>query len=145
MDAGHIRVGCEAYIVRNDALLLGKRGNVFGAGTWALPGGHLEHLERADEGLIRELEEELGLIVLPHHLRILALTDDVEPQTRVHYLHITFAVDIGEQEPEHKEKEACEEWSWFMLSALPVNIFAPHAKIFETIRQSNIYAPRLVK
>ncbi len=47
-----IQVGCEAYILRNGKLLLGKRGKVAGEGTWALPGGHLEYMERANEGII---------------------------------------------------------------------------------------------
>lgn len=58
MGKAQIKIGCEAYITRKGKLLLGLRKNTFGAGTWALPGGHLEFLERADECLSRELKEE---------------------------------------------------------------------------------------
>jgi len=108
----YTKIGCEAYIVRDGKILLGKRGNVFGKGTWAMPGGHLKHLERADAGLIREMDEEMGLMVQPFELKLLALTDDLSPDANTHYVHITFAVNIGDQEPNLQEPGACEAWRW---------------------------------
>jgi len=35
-------IGINVFVVRDKKLLLGKRKNVYGAGTWGLPGGHLE-------------------------------------------------------------------------------------------------------
>ncbi len=64
-----VLIGCEAYIVKNGQIFLGKRGNVYGSGTWALPGGHLEHMERADECLARELKEEMGGYSRPCYIR----------------------------------------------------------------------------
>lgn len=136
-----VLIGCEAYIVKNGQIFLGKRGNVYGSGTWALPGGHLEHMERADECLARELKEEMGVTVDPATFELLALTDDLQPENNVHYIHITFKVDIGDQIPEICEPEMCEEWRWFALEAIPENIFAPHQKIFKTVASKNCYNP----
>ncbi len=130
-------IGCEAYIVRRGQLLLGLRKNVFGAGTWALPGGHLEFMSRADATVARELAEETGLLVDPVNLSLLALTDDLDPDKRSHYIHLTFAADIGDQEPQLREPEACAEWRWFSLRQLPDNIFPPHQKIL-----ANLASPR---
>lgn len=114
--------------------MLGKRGNVYGAGTWALPGGHLENLERVDECIMRELKEEMGIVVDPAQVKLLALSDDIQPENSTHYIHITFTVDIGDAEPRLLEPEACEEWGWFPVDAIPENIFPPHVKIFDTIK-----------
>lgn len=138
----YAKIGCEAYIVRDGQILLGKRGNVTGQGTWALPGGHLEHLERADACLIREMNEEMGLVVAPTALRLIALTDDLEPSLTSHYVHITFAVNIGDQEPQLLEPDACDEWRWFPVGDMPSEIFRPHAKILHTIRSGQVYAPQ---
>lgn len=134
-----MHIGCEAYIVRDGQILLGKRGNVYGKGTWALPGGHLEFLERADDCLVRELKEEMGLSLQTSALTLLALTDDLQPDGESHAVHITFTVELGDQEPKLLEPEACDEWKWFPINALPENIFPPHRKIFNTVTSKSIY------
>jgi 8-oxo-dGTP diphosphatase len=135
-----IEVGVEAYIVRDNQVLFGKRKNVYGAGTWGLPGGRIEFMERADTAIIRELEEETGVKIEPANLSLLALTDDPQPQNQAHHLHITFKVDIGGQSPIVREPEACEAWSWFPLAQLPAALFPPHKKILATIDGGQPYA-----
>ncbi|HUG35584.1 MAG TPA: NUDIX domain-containing protein [Candidatus Limnocylindrales bacterium] len=49
-----------AIIERGDHILLARRGAPPYAGTWDLPGGFLEAGEHPDQGLRRELAEELG-------------------------------------------------------------------------------------
>jgi 8-oxo-dGTP diphosphatase len=134
-----IKIGCEAYIRRNNKILLGKRGNVYGSGTWALPGGHLEYLERADQCLARELDEEMGIEVDTSEFKLLAICDDLQPENNIHYIHITYTVDIGDLEPQLLEPDACEEWRWFDVNDFPANIFPPHKKIFETIHHGEPY------
>lgn len=62
-ETDHIKVGIEAFMVKNGQLLLGMRKNVVGDGEWALPEGHLEQGEALVERLVRELKEELGIKV----------------------------------------------------------------------------------
>lgn len=135
----YTKIGCEAYIIRNNQLLMGLRGRVHGEGTWALPGGHMKYQERADTCLIRELSEEMGLAVDQSALKLLAVTDDLEPVAGSHYVHLTFAVDIGTDQPKLLEPEACDEWRWFDIEKLPSNIYPPHAKILATIASGQTY------
>ena len=37
-----IGVSCEMIVEKDGEILMGKRGNIFGQGSWALPAGHLE-------------------------------------------------------------------------------------------------------
>jgi 8-oxo-dGTP diphosphatase len=134
-------IGCEAYLTRGDQVLLGKRGKIFGSGTWALPGGHLEFMERADATLARELAEEVGLKIPTAGLTLLALTDDINAEAGTHYLHLTFAAEVPDgQEPQVLEPEECEEWRWFPKDQLPDNLFPPHAKILATIATGHVYS-----
>ncbi|HMO78210.1 MAG TPA: NUDIX domain-containing protein [Candidatus Paceibacterota bacterium] len=140
-----VQIGCEAYIIEDNMLLLGKRVNVYGSGTWALVGGHLEFMERADNCLARELKEEMGLILDPGTFSLLAVTDDLQPESDIHYIHITYRVPLAGFDPGKQivppvcEPDSCEEWRWFPVNQLPKNIFPPHEKILKTIATNRIY------
>ncbi len=103
------------------------------------PGGHLEFLERADECLARELLEEMNIVVPTHNMKLLALTDDLQAKNNLHYIHITFEVDIKDAKPIVNEPDACDEWRWFDLDKIPSNIFPPHKKVFKTIASKVTY------
>jgi 8-oxo-dGTP diphosphatase len=38
-------IGVAVIVIKEDEVLLGKRKNSHGSGTWAFPGGHLEFKE----------------------------------------------------------------------------------------------------
>jgi len=49
--------------IRDDHLLLVRRGHAPSRGRWSLPGGRVEPGETAEHALVRELAEETGLAV----------------------------------------------------------------------------------
>ena len=57
------RIAVGAVIVRDDELLMVKRGNDPGKGLWSLPGGRVEAGEYLADALRREVAEETGLEV----------------------------------------------------------------------------------
>ena len=85
-------VGVGAVIVRDDRVLLVKRGKPPLLGEWSLPGGVLECGETLREGAIREAREETGLVVdvgemLGVYERIVRGDD---ARVRYHYVLIDF-------------------------------------------------------
>lgn len=54
-------VAVGAVVVDNEQLLLVRRARPPAAGTWAVPGGHVEQGETLAEAVVRELAEETGL------------------------------------------------------------------------------------
>lgn len=133
-------IGCELFVRKGDTILLGLRKNVYGAGTWALPGGHLEHNERLVDATCREAKEELGFDLKPTDLRLATLVDGlIDRDGGRHYIHASFELRDPQQEPQLMEPDECEEWRYFPLEQLPDNLFTPHLEIIENYRSGQLY------
>jgi len=130
-----IKIGCELFVVRDNALLLGKRKNCYGEGTWGLPGGHLEYGETLIECARRELREELDIEALSLHPII--ITDNLN--YRGHYVHVSFLVKEFSGEIRCNEPHLCYEWRFFQQTDLPANIFPPHNKILKAYFDGKCY------
>ena len=119
-----VKVGVGVIIVRNGCLLLGERYGSHGAGTWALPGGHLEFGETVENCAKREVLEETGLSVTG--VREVAFTNDMFEKEREHYVTLFVMADQWSGgEPAVLEPNKCRVWSWFEWSSLPSPLFVP--------------------
>ncbi len=123
-------VGIGVIIVRDGRILLGKRIGSHGAGTWALPGGHLEFAESVEGCAAREVLEETGLSIEvtgrgPY-------TSDVFPEEQKHYVTLFVEARCEQGEPEILEPEKCLAWQWFYWSALPEPKFPPLTSLHQS-------------
>jgi 8-oxo-dGTP diphosphatase len=113
--------------MRGEFVLLGKRTGSHGAGTWALPGGHLEFGESIEECASREVREEAGLVV--HHVALGPYTNDVFPSEGKHYVTLFVIAGCQTGEPRLLEPDKCSAWQWFRWSELPQPLFQPLASL----------------
>jgi len=123
------RVGVGVIILRNGKVLLGKRKNAHGEGTWAFPGGHLDFGESPEECAVREVEEETGLRI--GNLRNGAFTNDVFEKEGRHYITLYMVAEHLEGEAEVREPDKCEQWEWFSWDELPEPRFIPLMNLLE--------------
>ena len=80
-------VGVGAVVVDRGRVLLVRRGREPLKGQWSIPGGLLELGESLTAGVVREVQEETGLIVEP--LELVELLDRIhreESRVRYHYV-----------------------------------------------------------
>lgn len=120
MDHPRPLVGISVLVVKNDQLLLGRRRGSHGAGEYACPGGHLEHLESFQRCGEREVLEETGLVIGPlSFLRVLNATQ-YAPK---HYVDLAFAATWRGGEPRVIEPDKVDRWDWYPLDALPSPLF----------------------
>ena len=128
-------VGVNVLVLRDNQLLLGKRKNIYGAGSWGLPGGHLELGEGVALAALRELKEETGLS--SDNLKFINFINDVREDE--HYLQIGFLAEDIKVEPTLKEPDRCEEWKWFDLESLPENIFIAHQRQIMAFKENKYF------
>ena len=125
-----VRAGVAVFLFdhhQNDRFLLMKRSGSHGAGTWGLPGGHIEYGESATDAAAREINEELGLPISDSDISVIGVSEAVFSVEHKHYVTVLCraALAIG-QYPRIMEPEKCEELRWAGgLIELPDPLFSP--------------------
>lgn len=113
-------VAVHAFFIKDGQVLLAERCNTgYMDGFFSVPAGHVEAGEGVAEAMLRELEEEAGVLLkqLPdpaHVMRRIKNNDE-----RIDYF---FVIEDWESEPENKEPAKCAGFEWFALTELPENV-----------------------
>lgn len=111
-------------IIKKDGkVLMGKRKNSHGEGTWNFPGGHLEYEESWEECARRETREEAGIEI--KNIIFATATNDIFENEQKHYITIYMVAEYESGEVQLLEPEKCDEWKWFSWNELPRPLFLP--------------------
>jgi 8-oxo-dGTP diphosphatase len=108
--------------------LLGRRIGSHGAGSWALPGGHLEFGETVEQCAAREVLEETGL-----DIQVVAsgpYTNNMFPEECKHYVTLFVVAHAQTGVSWAREPSKCSVWRWFRWSELPRPLFPPLASLY---------------
>ncbi|MFD8882160.1 phosphotransferase [Streptomyces erythrochromogenes] len=105
-------------------LLSRRAGQVYAAGLWHLPSGHLDgpH-EDVVTALIREAREETGVDIDPANVRAAVTVHHRSPGGASRTGHF-FEVRRWKGEPEIAEPDVCDAMDWAPLHALPAQMVA---------------------
>lgn len=118
-----VRVGVAAIVLRDSKVLIGRRKGAHGAGTWGLPGGHLEFGESVEACAMREVFEETGLRVAITGPA--GFTNDVFLDEGRHYVTLFVLARCGAGEAQVREPDKCAVWEWREWDDLPRPLFRP--------------------
>lgn len=127
MDKDQVRVGVAIFVF-NDAgqFLVGQRKGSHGAGTWGLPGGHIEFGELTWQAAHREVMEETGMSIATGSMRQLGWTESFFEAQNKHYVTaLCTGVARSPQVPRIVEPTKCAEWRWVDAATLPTPLFLP--------------------
>ena len=136
-------LGVGVMIIKEGKILLGLRNpnkekassELQGQGTWTMPGGKVEFMEKLVDAAKRELEEETSLKATK--LDLLCISDDMT--NTAHYVTVGFIVREYTGEAKAMEPETILEWKWFDLNDLPTNLYNPSKKCIEKYKVGLIY------
>jgi 8-oxo-dGTP diphosphatase len=90
-------VGVGAVVVQDGRVLLIRRGKEPMRGRWLVPGGTVEWGETLQEAVVREVEEETGLVVRPREMLVVLdrihRTPGESGEIAYHYVIVDFLCD----------------------------------------------------
>ena len=117
-------VGCGAAITNEmGELLLIQRLREPEAGAWGLPGGKIDFSERAEDAIIREVEEELGIVIQLTGLA--CMSEIIDGGDGRHWVSPIYSAKIVSGTPQNIEPEKHGGWGWFALDSLPSRLTTP--------------------
>ncbi|MFJ3642882.1 NUDIX hydrolase [Streptomyces sp. NPDC090108] len=124
----HAAVGVGAILLGPQGVLLGRHRH----GTIELPGGSVESGESFEEAVVRELNEETGLIAHSNDVSLLGtLIDRVEGVLRV---TVGALVHDWRGQPATQPNESVGDWAWYPLDQMPDGLFVCSAQILTAWR-----------
>ena len=119
-------------------LLLRKNASSY-SGYYGVPGGKLDANESVADALIREMYEEIGIIITKenmHFTHCLSYKNDQD----IEFLSLTFKISHWEGEPFNKEPDKHEHLAWFYPNALPGNLGPRHRQAVEMTFKNILYS-----
>lgn len=117
------RVGVGVIITKGKKVLLLKRKNAHGDGSWAFVGGHLEFNEKLETCARREVFEEAGIRL--RNLKPVTFTNDIFPKEKKHYITLYVIAEYKSGKVKIKEPKKVEALEWFKWENLPSPLFIP--------------------
>lgn len=122
-------VGVSVLVRNGGRILLEKRANVHGAGTWGPPSGHIDFGETPEQTAKRETMEETGVSI--EHITFRGVTNDVFEAEQKHYITLWFEANYSAGEPVVKAPKEESDVGWFPWNALPQPLFLPLQHLIE--------------
>jgi 8-oxo-dGTP diphosphatase len=129
------KCGVGALILKNGKVLLGKRKNSHGAGSYGSGGGHLEYGESFETALVREIREETGLEI--ENVRFLCISNFMVDTK--HYVDVAFLADWKSGEPTVTEPDKFEGWDWYDIKNVPSPLFGVVKNYLEALETGKQY------
>lgn len=126
-------LGCGLVFLKDDRILLLQRLKSPEAGSWGIPGGKVDFLERAENAVRREALEETGLLAGP--VELLGLSEQLFHEEQQHWVGILYLAASFSGQEGLMEPEKHGGIGWFPLGNLPPKVSLPTLHAVELIRK----------
>lgn len=139
----NIGAGIGVILIRNGKILLGKRNSdpdkadsaFRSAGEWCLPGGKLDWGETLEEGAIREVKEETGIII--RNPQVISVHNFMN--RHAHFITVGLVARRWIGKARVMEPDEITEWQWFSLKELPYPRYFPSFGVINNFLKKKFY------
>ena len=136
MGEGFPRVGIGVIVTHNGKILLGERLRGHGAGTFEIPGGHLEFGETFEEAAKREVFEETNVENIDV-IGIVSLGNDIAFDK--HYVSIGILTEYRSGDIRDAEPDRSRNWAWYDPKNLPTPMFPHSHRVIKNWLEKTLY------
>lgn len=132
-------VGVGLLLIKDDKILLLQRSPhlKFGGGKYCLPGGCVDGNETIRHAVVREAQEELGIIVELQDLEFVNVSHIKDPSE---CLFFSFFVRNWQGTPFNKEPHMHDTLEWFPLDKLPQTTLPRTVEMLKAYKEKVAYA-----
>jgi len=112
---GNIRVSAYGLLRRDDQMLLCRLSEKVGMnpGCWTLPGGGLDFGEDPEDAVVREFNEETGLLVKVNNLvAVNSLSDSMPGWSPMHSIRIIYCVQYVSGVLTYEQEGSTDMCAW---------------------------------
>ncbi len=124
-----VKVGVSVLVYNGDRILLEKRQNTHGAGTWGPPSGHIDFGEDPKHAAAREVLEETGVTIEDIEFR--TITNDIFEAENKHYITVWMDSKYVSGDLKVSAPDEESQVGWFTWNALPEPLFLPVTHLLE--------------
>jgi len=103
----------------NEVLLLRRFNTGYQDGMYMLPAGHLEPNETFTQAVVREAQEEVGVVIKSDDVEIVHVMNRLGPGEDNERIDVFFSASRWQSEPAIMEPDKCDDVRWFPLNNLP--------------------------
>jgi mutator protein MutT len=105
-------VGVGGVVLRDDQVLLIRRGKEPLRGRWSVPGGTLEPGETLEQGVVREIQEETGMTaVVLEFLTVFERIERIDGALAYHYVIVDYLCEAGPGEARAASDAEAVAWA----------------------------------
>lgn len=128
-------------LIKDNKILLSRRYKTgYFDGSYSFPAGHLDGNETLKQGMIREVKEEINVILNPSDLELVHVMNRKMPNNE--RMDFFFTTKKWQGEPKIMEIDKCDDLSWFELNNLPQNIIPYIKQVIDSYLNNIIYSER---
>ena len=129
-------VAVGVIVLKEGKILMGERIASHGAGTWQIPGGHMEFGKTFEETARDEVREETGLTDIVFK-KVVCLNNEIVYGK--HYVNIGFLMEWQSGEPFAAEPDKSRNWQWVDPNHLPEPQFPPSKAVIDAWLSGNFF------